>query len=528
MGDDLIGSAATRLDGAAGRAPPASDDQALPTIDRAHYRVDSELARGGMGRIFLARDRRLGRNVAVKEALVTEDAFLVRFDREVRLTARLQHPGIVSIYEAGRWPTGEPFYAMRLIAGRPLSSVIAETTTLAQRLALIPNVLAVAEALAYAHDQRIIHRDLKPANVLVGTFGETVVIDWGLAKDLDDTRAGDETGPYADTGEGALTMLGSVMGTPSYMPIEQATGQAVDARADVYAIGAILYEVLCGKPPYEGPTGMSILGLLVAQAPPALAARATGVPADLLAIVDRAMARDADRRYRTAKDTHDRLALRETPQQRAADALVDIVSAAEAVERGEATTTSLPVAAAQLQVLIPYTDLLDRTAASGLLSDGTPLSAGELRILACQADLIPVVLGSKGQVLDLGQTVRLAPPPLRRAIGLRDGGCAFPGCTTPMRHCDLHHIRPWQDGGPTNRDNIVALCRVHHSLCEPRPPTTSPDGHPVIPDGWDVRIDHRGLPEFLPPTALDPTRTPIHRVRHTATLFDHDQPRRAG
>ena len=235
----------------------------------------------------------------------------------------------------------------------------------------------------------------------------------------------------------------------------------------------------------------------------------------------------SDRRYRSAKDTRNRAALLETPQQRAADALVDILAAAEAVPRGE-TITSLPVAAAQLQVLIPYQDLLDRTAASGLLDDGTPVSAGELRILACSADLIPVVLGSDSQVLDLGMAVRLAPPPLRRAIGLRDGGCAFPGCTTPIRHCDLHHVRPWQEGGPTNRDNIVALCRVHHTLCEPRPATTATDGRPVIPDGWDVRIDTRGLPEFLPPAALDPTRTPVGRTGHAATLFDHDQPRRAG
>ncbi len=179
-------------------------------------------------------------------------------------------------------------------------------------------------------------------------------------------------------------------------------------------------------------------------------------------------------------------------------------------------------------MLIPYQDLLDRTAASGLLTDGTPVSAGELRLLACGADLIPVVLGSDSQVLDMGHTVRLAPPPLRRAIGLRDGGCAFPGCTTPVRHCDMHHVRPWQEGGPTDRDNIVALCRVHHALCEPRPPTTGPDGQPIEQDGWDVRIDNRGLPEFLPPEAVDPARTPIRRVGHAATLFDHDQHPRAG
>jgi len=236
----------------------------------------------------------------------------------------------------------------------------------------------------------------------------------------------------------------------------------------------------------------------------------------------------SDRRYRSAKDMRDRLVLQETPQQRAADALVEILGAAEAAERGEARTPSIPAGAAQLQVLIPYQDLLDRAAASGLLADGTSLSAGELRVLACSAELIPAVLGSDSQVLDMGLTVRLAPPSLRRAIGLRDGGCAFPGCTTPMRHCDLHHVRPWQEGGPTNRDNIVALCRVHHALCEPRPPTTGADGRPVIPDGWDVRIDSRGLPEFLPPVAMDPARIPVRRMGHAATLFDHDQPRRAG
>ena len=280
---------------------PEDPDEAFPTVDHSYYKIDSELACGGMGRIFTARDRRLGRLVAVKEVIVREEAFLVRFDREVRLTARLQHPGIVSIYEAGRWPSGEPFYAMRLIAGRPLDAVIAEARTLEARRALLPHVLAVAEALAYAHDQRIIHRDLKPANVLVGTYGETVVIDWGLAKDLDaGSDDHDPTGPYRDGGE-SLTMLGSVMGTPSYMPLEQATGAAVDERADVYAIGALLYQTLAGCAPYEGRTAQAILGKLLHEPPPPLATLAPGVPPDLVAIVDRAMARDAKDRYASAK-----------------------------------------------------------------------------------------------------------------------------------------------------------------------------------------------------------------------------------
>ncbi len=132
-----------------------------------------------------ASDTRLNRPVAIKELLgsageVAEE----RFVREALLTARLQHPSIVPLYEAGRWPSGAPFYAMKLVTGRSLEDVIAESLTLPQRLALLPHVLAAAEAMAYAHSERIIHRDLKPANVLVGAFGETVVIDWGLAKDL--------------------------------------------------------------------------------------------------------------------------------------------------------------------------------------------------------------------------------------------------------------------------------------------------------------------------------------------------------
>ncbi len=229
----------------------------------------------------------------------------------------------------------------------------------------------------------------------------------------------------------------------------------------------------------------------------------------------------SDRSYRSAKDTHDRHALQETPQQRAADALVEILGVAQSPERGEATSGTVPAASAQIQVLIPYTDLLDRSRAAGLLVDGTPLSAGELRVLACGADLVPVVLGGESQVLDVGRAVRLAPPALRRAIGLRDGGCAFPHCTTPMRHCDIHHVVPWQQGGRTDRDNLVALCRVHHTLCEPRPPTTASDGTAVDADGWDVRIDRDGLPEFLPPAAVDASRTPIRRVGHTATLLEH-------
>jgi WD40 repeat protein len=280
--------------------------QQLP-IDRNRYTISGEVARGGIGRVLRAQDSHLGRPVALKELLEPGNDARARFLTEAFVTARLQHPSIIPIYEAGRWSTGEPFYAMRLVSGRTLKEVIAETKTLAQRLALLPHVLAVAEAIAYAHGQRVIHRDLKPGNVLVGEFGETVVIDWGLAKDLSQQAVSPSRTPGAETafgpqvGEG-LTVAGDVMGTPAYMPPEQAGGQPVDERADVYALGAILYHLLAGVRPYDGESALAVVRMVMAGPPVPLAERQKGIPQELLTIVSKAMARAPSERYRTARE----------------------------------------------------------------------------------------------------------------------------------------------------------------------------------------------------------------------------------
>src|ERR1051325_8862622 len=211
--------------------------------DPERYRIIGEHARGGLGCVTRAHDRELGRDVAIKELISRGNISEVRFMREALITARLEHPGIVPVHEAGRWPDGTPFYAMKLVAGRPLRDLIAERTTVEQRIGLLHHVIAVADAIAYAHGRNIIHRDLKPANVIVGDFGETVVIDWGLAKDLrapDDTVAG--ASPQPDRHDG-LTTTGNVLGTPAYMAPEQRRGERVDQRADVFAIGAMLWEL---------------------------------------------------------------------------------------------------------------------------------------------------------------------------------------------------------------------------------------------------------------------------------------------
>ena len=319
------GDATVRASSGAAERPPRSqvrharDLATLPTVDPELYELGDELARGGMGRILRARDRKLGRNVAIKELLAVSDELEARFEREMKITARLQHPAIISVHDAGRWPSGAAFNTMKHVEGRSLDTVIAEARTLAQRLALLPNVLAVADALAYAHSRRVIHRDLKPANVLVGSFGETVVIDWGLAKQLDDTTTGAEPETGGVAGESLeLTVLGEAMGTPSYMPPEQAAGAEVSERADVYALGAMLYHVLSGSRPYQDTNPRSVDELLKSVTtthPTPLRLLEEGVPpGECLAIVDMAMARDAADRYPSARELADDLRRYQTGQ----------------------------------------------------------------------------------------------------------------------------------------------------------------------------------------------------------------------
>lgn len=291
-----------------------ADAARLPVVEEGSYGLKAEIAQGGIGRILRASDQRLERPVAIKELIERTPSAERRFVREALLTARLQHPNIVPVYEAGRWPSGEPFYAMKFVCGRALSKVIVEAHTLDQRLALLPHVIAVAEAMAYAHSEGIIHRDLKPQNVLVGPFGETVVIDWGLAKNLRDRsqtpRISFNPSPRPEaqqvnssaSGSSALTLSGAIMGTPAYMPPEQADGRLVDERADVYALGAMLYHLLAGSMPYHKSASGDVLKEVRLGPPEPLDRLQSGVPKDLLTIVQKAMEREPDKRYKTAAE----------------------------------------------------------------------------------------------------------------------------------------------------------------------------------------------------------------------------------
>jgi WD40 repeat protein/predicted Ser/Thr protein kinase len=287
-----------------------ADLPSLPRINDESYAIGEEIARGGMGKILSARDRRLRRDVVIKVTRATGREIDPRFEREALITARLQHPSIVRVYDAGVLGDGRAFYAMERVRGRSLEVILEETESLRDRIALLPHAIAVVDAIAYAHSEGVLHRDLKPANVLIGPFGETVVIDWGLAKDVrthDRARSSEQRIQLRAPTDSKLTMDGSVMGTPSYMAPEQARGDASDERTDIYALGALLYTLLTGKPPHHGRTTEELLDHVAAGRRIPIAEREPGVPAELATIVEHAMAHARDERFASAKELADEL-----------------------------------------------------------------------------------------------------------------------------------------------------------------------------------------------------------------------------
>ncbi|HEX6316403.1 MAG TPA: serine/threonine-protein kinase [Gemmatimonadaceae bacterium] len=232
------------------------------------YAVHELLGRGGMGAVYRATDQLLQRDVALKvlTAALDDDALARRLEREARVLAALDHPGIVAIHDTGTLGDGRPFYVMRLVRGRRLDEQ-ARQETLGERLR---RFLAVCDAVSFAHSRGVIHRDLKPANVMVGQFGEVLVLDWGVAKLADAQENVGQSG-LAGSGSGD-TAEGVAIGTPGFMAPEQSAGSApVDVRVDVFALGAILRDLVGGE----------------------------RFPRPLRAIVDRATAPVAGNRYAT-------------------------------------------------------------------------------------------------------------------------------------------------------------------------------------------------------------------------------------
>ncbi len=246
-----------------------------PSGQPSRYQLIGELARGGMGAILQGRDPDLGRDLVLKvirEEHRDQPELVCRFVEEAQIAGQLQHPGIVPVYELGRLPDGRLFIAMKLVRGRTLAALLETRWSPDEdRMRFLSIFEQVCQTMAYAHARGVIHRDLKPSNVMVGSFGEVQVMDWGLAKVLEPGEAakpGPAFAPKDDsaavrtlrTGSVMESRTGSVLGTPSYMAPEQARGamDTLDERADVFSLGSILCEILTGRPAFAGESGVEV------------------------------------------------------------------------------------------------------------------------------------------------------------------------------------------------------------------------------------------------------------------------------
>ena len=255
------------------------------------YRIEKLLGAGGMGEVYLARDLKLGRMVALKVLpwqFVVEGDRLKRFQREARALSSLNHPNLVTIYEVGE-ANDLHFIAMELVEGKTLSS-LRDKLSLKELLSIVAQV---AEALAAAHQSGIIHRDVKPDNVMVRPDGYAKVLDFGLVK---------LTEVEAAPGVTAHTQLGVAMGTLAYMSPEQAAGESVDHRTDIWSLGVVLYELATGRKPFVGETRQAIINAILSTQPDPVTNSENGLPPELDRILSKALEKDRELRYQTASD----------------------------------------------------------------------------------------------------------------------------------------------------------------------------------------------------------------------------------
>src|SRR5256885_9022433 len=263
----------------------------------AHYKILDRIGAGGVGEVSRARDARLGRRVAIKvlaAAVANDPDRRERFLREARASAALSHPNIAALYERGE-DRGHVFLALEYVPGEPLNTVIGGRPMNSRRA--INLAVQIADALADAHAEGIVHRDIKPANIIVTPKGNAKILDFGLATW---TAGGAEREHAADAATMMATGTGTAIGTIAYMSPEQALGEAVDQRTDIFSLGIVMFEMLTGKPPFSGATATA-LSLQIVQAPaPAPSSINKSLPKEFDGIVLKALAKSVNQRYESA------------------------------------------------------------------------------------------------------------------------------------------------------------------------------------------------------------------------------------
>jgi len=265
-----------------------------------HYRIESLIGIGGMGEVYLARDERLGRKAALKllpDSLTTDETQLSRFKNEARSASALNHPNILTVYEIGT-EGNRQFIATEFIEGITLRASLADGRM--NPRAALEIAMQVASALAAAHEAGVVHRDIKPENIMLRPDGYVKVLDFGIAKLTEQRLASDDhTG---ETTAALQTRQGLVLGTARYMSPEQARGQKVDARSDIWSLGVVLYEMVGGSPPFHGETPSDCIASILTREPPPLSGELPDVPLKLESILQKALRKNSDERYQTIKE----------------------------------------------------------------------------------------------------------------------------------------------------------------------------------------------------------------------------------
>jgi serine/threonine protein kinase/tetratricopeptide (TPR) repeat protein len=267
----------------------------------SHYRILETLGEGGMGVVYLGEDTHLGRRVAIKFLSTTSNDhhYRARFLREARAASMLSHPHIAAIYDYGEASEGQPFIVMELVKGETLNDLLSASALNLPRA--IEIVEAVADALGEAHTRGIVHRDIKPSNIIINERGKVKVLDFGLAKQIHEDRT-HKTSPDAQTLLATQTRSGVIVGTPLYLSPEQATGASVDGRSDLFALGAVLYECIAGRPAFSGTSVIEIGAQVIHINPPPPSSINPRVTPELDRITMKALAKKPEERYQSGEE----------------------------------------------------------------------------------------------------------------------------------------------------------------------------------------------------------------------------------